>query len=528
MTDKVLATYEGQQEIAEAIRGINLEALTQKAVWVDSVSDMRELDAPQGITVATRGYYSPNDGGNGFYYIQAKEVGAVDDGGSVIFLDNDNEAKLITDGTVNVKQFGAKGDNDNDDTSAIQKAISFGEVISFPYGNYLISDKIIINHDITIYGNNATIKANSISVTLLDLIYVVDSKIKIHELVIDGGSIDNTTSGVNGIVFVSCEVTLCNLYMKNFTYHCILINGGTCIANNIKFYNIGKYAGYAFVYTDNGADTEWTNVYLEQPAFSYDDVGHGFYLHDGNHVINNVIGYNIEKILDIRSGSAFLNNGYFYNTSGLGFVTNVQNAQTDVVVSNCVFKNVHNDKLTRCYININAIHTLKLQNIVMIIDPTDAQSAYPPWYLVIVRSFGDAIGSILFDNVRFYGYDIITQNGIMVRDSPAGSKITLNNCRFPGNAVAKYIARLTGTNEKIEITFNNFEYDGNITLYAYSDELSGRYPNFIYHGNYKTFGDTANRPTPTPTESFVYFDTDLNKAIIWAGVGWKNMDGTWA
>lgn len=150
MTDKVLATYQGQQEIAEAILGINLEALTQKAVWVDSVADMRELDAPQGITVATRGYYEPNDGGNGFYYIRAKEVGSVDDGGSVIFLDNDNEAKLITDGTVNVKQFGAKGDGVTADDVAIANAIGFCDAnkrLYFPpCDGFLVNNPVVVTN----------------------------------------------------------------------------------------------------------------------------------------------------------------------------------------------------------------------------------------------------------------------------------------------------------------------------------------------------------------------------------------------
>lgn len=80
-------------------------------------------------TVATKGYWSVNDGGEGLYHIRAKEVSdvhtitlagstvdVVGDNGSVIaignWLDPDNVslvAELITDGTVNVKQFGAKG-----------------------------------------------------------------------------------------------------------------------------------------------------------------------------------------------------------------------------------------------------------------------------------------------------------------------------------------------------------------------------------------------------------------------------------
>ena len=39
-------------------------------------------------------------------------------------------------------------------------------------------------------------------------------------------------------------------------------------------------------------------------------------------------------------------------------------------------------------------------------------------------------------------------------------------------------------------------------------------------------GDTANRPDCYLTKGFLYYDTDLNKLIMWSGSAWVNLDGT--
>jgi len=113
----------------------------------DSVTDMKSSNLDAGQTAFTKGYYSINDGGAGVYSIRGKVAGETEDGGSVIFLENGNVAELITDGTVNAKQFGAYGDGTHDDSNAIQTVLDYvkaGTVI-IPENTYLV------DNDITIY-----------------------------------------------------------------------------------------------------------------------------------------------------------------------------------------------------------------------------------------------------------------------------------------------------------------------------------------------------------------------------------------
>ena len=105
-----------------------------------------------GDTVFTKGYHSANDGGHALYDIRPKKNADIDDGGSIIFLDNGNVAELIADGTVNVKQFGAVGDGVTDDTIAINNAIKFASKIILPHGIYYITSTINIDSDKNISG----------------------------------------------------------------------------------------------------------------------------------------------------------------------------------------------------------------------------------------------------------------------------------------------------------------------------------------------------------------------------------------
>ena len=117
--------------------------VSEKVFYFDSVADMRDASAVvPGMMVMTKGYYAANDGGTATYNIRAAQPGDVDDGGSIIVLDNGNVAELITNGVVNVKQFGAKGDGVTDDTTAVKNAVASGYNLFLPNGTYLVNDTI--------------------------------------------------------------------------------------------------------------------------------------------------------------------------------------------------------------------------------------------------------------------------------------------------------------------------------------------------------------------------------------------------
>ena len=108
--------------VAERIRQFNLIAKGNK--YIANVAELRIIDAEIGNVYATKGYYTENDGGNGVYLIRA-DNGDTDDGGSTIILNNGNVAELITDGSIDIAQFGAVGDGATDDTSKIQSCLDY-------------------------------------------------------------------------------------------------------------------------------------------------------------------------------------------------------------------------------------------------------------------------------------------------------------------------------------------------------------------------------------------------------------------
>lgn len=105
----------------------------------------------EGMNTKTLGYYAPNDGGGANYLIRTKAESDVDDGGSLHELQNGLVAELLIDnGIVNVKQFGAKGDNTTDDSNAIKTCIEYardnGLNVVVLAGTYLIANSIRVDN----------------------------------------------------------------------------------------------------------------------------------------------------------------------------------------------------------------------------------------------------------------------------------------------------------------------------------------------------------------------------------------------
>lgn len=137
-----------------------LEPAQDRYTSVKNIEELKNLDAKVGDKYKTLGYCTENDGGAGRYDIIENDSNIKIDNGLYIELNNGLLAKLaIINETVNVKQFGAKGNATDDDTQYLRTAFNSGVAnIDMPKGEYKITDRINLDTSSTnIIGNGSTI-----------------------------------------------------------------------------------------------------------------------------------------------------------------------------------------------------------------------------------------------------------------------------------------------------------------------------------------------------------------------------------
>jgi hypothetical protein len=88
---------------------------------VDAISGIRNISKLKYSRASAAGYYLPGDGGGGNYYYDAHDNASLDNGGTVLVGSDGARWKLIYDGKLSLKQFGAKGDGSADDADAINR-----------------------------------------------------------------------------------------------------------------------------------------------------------------------------------------------------------------------------------------------------------------------------------------------------------------------------------------------------------------------------------------------------------------------
>ena len=133
--------------------GSNVEnTLKKKPYYYDSVAAMKLDDTlKEGDMAITLGYYEANDGGGAEYRIISDES-LNDDDGSIHNLGNGLKAKLIVNDSINIKQFGTKGDGITDDILSIENVLNYCELnkiskILIPSGTYIVSKPINLIND---------------------------------------------------------------------------------------------------------------------------------------------------------------------------------------------------------------------------------------------------------------------------------------------------------------------------------------------------------------------------------------------
>ena len=126
------------------------EVDVKKATFVNTVEEMKSLNAIENSFVVTAGYHEINDDGGSLYKI-IDDDNLTDNGSTIIELDNGLFAILIVETEVTPEQFGCYGDGVHDDTTALQNAIDSGYNI-IARNTYSITNVYIKNITFTLRG----------------------------------------------------------------------------------------------------------------------------------------------------------------------------------------------------------------------------------------------------------------------------------------------------------------------------------------------------------------------------------------
>lgn len=240
------------------------------------------------------GYYTKGDGGGGFFY-WADVSPIVPNGGTVISANGTGFWIKLLNGSISVKEFGAKGDGITDDTSFLQNAAKYVSEYNMnlflPAANYLIGDDIVFNglttktdYSCTVSGENAVLIKKGNENTYFTMFHFTgaDTKVKVSGITFDGrreqfnscwldnqlqfgvhaclidkrsigiASVNVNTINVDKCYFINIHgraiydyytskfITISNSYFKNIAQDaCASESSGTMTVSNCHFEDIG-------------------------------------------------------------------------------------------------------------------------------------------------------------------------------------------------------------------------------------------------------------------------------------------------
>lgn len=315
---------------------------------------------------------------------------------------NKNELPLI-----NVKWFGAKGDNVTDDTQAIQNAINYAfnngfETVYIPSGEYKISETLKLHFNLKLKGAGST-----------KSFFIVEN---IEEYVIIYG--DKYSYG-------DSKGEISNLCIKSSNEICM--SKGVFLNSGIKFYDFYCYKLKSAIHANNGKYID--NLKIINSTFAYCCGGENFYVIDlrGNMDSLEIEGVHIvDAYTELSEGESYFTNyrGLMVSGSTGGYIKNS-------IINNCIIiENVHGFSIENLH-NEGSQHTTYKGN---------------KSYIKIVNSNVEISNSYLHKRVDGENIIITNKNNADTHDA---CNVILNNVI-------------------IDITSNTYKYIGN---YMLTDEI---------------------------------------------------------
>ena len=265
--DNLDVQEEINNKLDEMLENGDLEQIIEQfvqssTIWsFNTVNDMQEsTNLIIGSYARTLGYYAINDEGSSLYYITNEVI----ESAYQITLDSGLYATLVIENdTVNVNQFGAKGDGETDDTDNLQLAlnsgagtIKFGHNLTYMVRGYNTGDTPVGGgnaHGISVLSNTvidlnfATLKVISNSRDNYKILYI-DNK---ENIVVKNGFIlgDNAThdgtSGEWGHGLVIKDSS--NIIVEN-------VNASLCWGDGFNIQSDGEYENSYITFKDCIAD----------------------------------------------------------------------------------------------------------------------------------------------------------------------------------------------------------------------------------------------------------------------------------
>lgn len=235
--DNYFDNLDVQEEINNKLDGMVEDGTLQELInnflqpnvtWTfNTVAEMKSFgNFVSGCFAKTLGFNSVDDGGAACYYIT--DSGTANEMDIIALSDGLIANLVINDGKIKPEMLGAYGDDTNDDTAAVKRALSIGKSV-YCEKEYKITDKLGDFTNVNIFGNNLGVFHFTDQTTNGEFVLNLRGK-----FILDGMKFLKT--------FIGSTDQYCGVEVSHSDH---------AVVTNCVFDYVGHINGYFDVYTDN-------------------------------------------------------------------------------------------------------------------------------------------------------------------------------------------------------------------------------------------------------------------------------------